>query len=150
MLCRVCTQVFLEHADAPVGEGLRHHSTFQDLEQAAKQHCEVCERLFNHTAEISYSILRLGLTGSTKARTVCVIARNSHSHVWFLFGFYGYYYSQDLFNLSELGRAMYFMAQVAVAFLLTLEEEAIWLVMDWQLPDPTLELTSPIHQNGHD
>jgi hypothetical protein len=144
MLCRVCRQVFLDHADAPAGEALRHHSSFQDLEQAAKQHCEVGERLFNHAAEISYPILRPELTGSTKGRTVYMIARNWHSHVWFLFRFYGYYYSEDLFNLLELDRAMYSMAKVTVSFVLTLEEEAIWPGMDWKLPDPTLELTSPI------
>jgi hypothetical protein len=144
MLCHVCRQIFLDHADAPAGEEFRHHSSFQDLEQAAKQHCEVCERLFNHAAEISYPILQPELTDSTKAYTVYMIARNCHPHVCFLFRFGGYYYSEDLFNLSELDRAMYSMAQVTVSFILTLEEEAIWPGMDWKLPDPTLELTSLI------
>jgi hypothetical protein len=88
MLCHVYRQVFLDHADAPVGEELRRHSSFQVLEQAAKQHCKVCERLFNWASVISYPVFRPESTSSIKAWTVFMIAYREQSHVRFLFRFF--------------------------------------------------------------
>jgi hypothetical protein len=138
MLCRVCRQVFLDHVNAFVQEELRHHSSFQDLEQAAKQHCEICERLFNKASVISHPVFRPESTSSTKACTVFMIAYREKSHVRFLFRIY------DDSRMSTWDRAKHSLTQDGVAFHLSWGKEAVWPGFDWQLPDPALELTSPM------
>jgi hypothetical protein len=138
MLCHVCRQVFLDHADAPVGEELRHHSSFRDLEHAAKQHCEVCERLFNKASVISYPVFRPESTSSTKACTVFMIAYREQSHVRFLFRFF------NDSRMSTWDLVKHSMNQDVVAFHLSWGKETVWPGLDWQLPDSALELTSPM------